>query len=90
MLRQIWKKETIPLDWKKSIIVPLYKRGEPEEVGNYRSISLLYTVYKVYVEILKSRLEEVVEMKKLVPESQSGFRKGRSAIDNIFALNHIV
>lgn len=78
------------MDWKKSIIVPLYKRGEPEEVGNYRGISLLYTVYKVYVEILKSRLEEVVEMKKLVPESQSGFRKGKSAIDNIFALNHIV
>lgn len=46
-MRQIWKEGKVPIEWKKSIIVPLYKRGDQEEVGNYRGISLLCTAYKV-------------------------------------------
>lgn len=87
-MKQIWKEGKVPIEWKKSIIVPLYKRGDQEEVGNYRGISLLCTAYKVYAEVLRMRLEKVIEEKNLVPESQTGFRKGKSAIDNIFVLNH--
>lgn len=58
-----------PLEWKKSIIVPLYKRRDQEEVGNYRGISLLCTAYKVYAEVLRMRLEKVIEEKNLVPEN---------------------
>lgn len=79
-MRQIWKEGKVPIEWKKSIIVPLYKRGDQEEVGNYRGISLLCTAYKVYAEVLRMRLEKVIEKKNLVPESQIGFRKGKSAI----------
>lgn len=88
LLGQIWKEGIIPTEWKKGIIVPLYKREDQEEVGNYRGILLLCTAYKVYAEILRTRLEKAVEEKNLIPESQTGFRKGKSAIDNI--LNHIV
>jgi len=90
LLRAIWKKGTIPKDWRKSIIIPLYKRGDKEKVGNYRGISLLCTAYKIYAEVLRNRLEKEAEEKNKVPESQAGFRKGRSTIDNIMTLYHIM
>ncbi|XP_071580229.1 uncharacterized protein [Temnothorax nylanderi] len=90
LLRQIWREGTIPSDWKKSIIVTLYKRGDQEKTGNYRGISLLCTAYKVYAEVIRSRLEKEAEEKGMIPESQAGFRKGRSTIDNIFVLNHLI
>jgi len=90
LIKDIWKKGRLPEDWKKSVVVPLYKRGEKEVAGNYRGISLLCTTYKIYAEILRGRLEKEVEERKLVPDSQAGFRSGRSTIDNIWMLNHLL
>jgi len=70
--------------------VPLYKRGDKEAVGNYRGISLLCSTYKVYAEILRNRMETEAKRKDLIPESQTGFRKGRSTLDNIYVLNHVM
>jgi len=50
LLGQVWKQGEILKDWKRSIIVPLYKRGDTKSVGNYKGISLLYTAYKWYAE----------------------------------------
>lgn len=90
LLEQIWAEDDIPKDWKTNIIVLLYKRGEKEQVESYRGISLLCSAYKIYAEILRNRLEKETEDKGILPESQSGFRRGRSTIDNIFILNHLV
>lgn len=90
LLTQIWRDGDIPEDWKKSVIVPLYKKGDQEEVGNYRGISLLCIAYKIYAEILRGRLERETEEKRLLPETQCGFRKGLSTMNNIFVLNHVV
>jgi len=68
-------------------VVPLYKRGEKDIVGNYRGIFLLFTAYKIYAEVMRNRLEEKAEEKNLVPENQAGFKKGRATIDNVFILN---
>lgn len=65
-------------------------KEEKDKVENYRGISLLCSAYKVYAEILRKKLEKEVEEKGLLPESQAGFRKGRSTMDNIFIFNHIV
>lgn len=66
-------------------------QGDQEKTENYRGIiSLLCTAYKIYAEVLRSKLEEEIEKRKLLPESQGGFRKGRGTIDNIFILNHII
>ncbi|XP_024884072.1 uncharacterized protein LOC112462473, partial [Temnothorax curvispinosus] len=90
LIRQIWMEGDFPKDWKTSIIVPLHKRGDQEVVGNYRGISLLCSAYKIYAEILRNRLELEVERLGLLPESQAGFRRGRSTMDNVFILNHLV
>jgi len=65
-----WRKGTIPKDWRKSIIIPLYNRGDKEKAGNYRGISLLCTAYKIYAEVLRNRLESEAEEKDIMPESQ--------------------
>lgn len=65
------------------IIVPLYKRGEQEKIENYRNISLLCTAYKIYAEKIRMRLEIEVEEKGIISESQAGFRKGKSTLDNM-------
>ncbi|XP_024894202.1 uncharacterized protein LOC112468991 [Temnothorax curvispinosus] len=87
-LNQVWSEGCIPKDWRTSIIVLLYKRGEVNKVGNYRGISFLCSAYKIYAKIIR-RLEKIVVQKGLLPESQAGFRKGRSTMDNIFVLDHL-
>lgn len=89
IMKQVWKNGAMPKDWRTSIIVPLYKRGDQEVLENYRGISLLCAAYKIYAEIIRGRLEEEVE-RKMLSESQAGFRKGRSTIDNIFVLDHLI
>ncbi|KAL7306278.1 hypothetical protein TKK_0001711 [Trichogramma kaykai] len=90
ILDRVWEGEEIPEDWKTAIIVPLYKKGDPNNPGNYRGISLLPTAYKIYTEIIKGRLIKELESKKILPEGQAGFRKGRSTMDNLFAMKYIM
>ena len=68
----------IPASWKKARIYLLYK-----EVANYRPISLLLVLYKVYTSIINARLVTVIERNGLQPKSQNGFRKEREATMNI-------
>ncbi len=83
--KEAWKKGEVPDDWKKAIIVPLYKgKGSRSECSSYRGISVLSVPGKVYGRILTERLMEVTEGK--VSEEQGGFWKGRGCIDQIFAM----
>lgn len=62
----------------------IVKKGEEENVGNYRRVTLTQTAYRIYTTILAERLREKIERKGLLPPSQTGFRKGMSTIDNIY------
>ena len=46
LIISIWNKEELPDEWKESIIVPIYKKGDKTDCSNYRGISLLPTTYK--------------------------------------------
>ena len=52
----IWNKEELPEEWKESIIVPIYKKGDKTKFSNYRGISLLPNMYKILSNILLQRL----------------------------------
>ncbi|XP_024870720.1 golgin subfamily A member 6-like protein 22 [Temnothorax curvispinosus] len=82
------RKDILGLEEKHNSAIIQERRSREE--GNYRGISLLCTAYKVYAEVLRSRLEMESEEKGMVPENQTGFRKGRSTINNIFVLNHLI
>jgi sorting nexin-29 len=66
------------------MVINIHKKGTRSKCENYRGITLLPTAYKLFVNIIKNRLNEHVE------EEQCGFRKGRSCTDAIFAVQQII
>jgi hypothetical protein len=52
----VWNKEELPEQWKESIVVPVYKKGDKTEFSNYRGISLLSVTYKILSSNLLSRV----------------------------------
>ena len=77
----------IPQEWRAAKIFPLHKKGDPQVASNYRGIALVNSIYKLYSNILAERLTAFVEERNILPDCQNGFRKRRSAIDNIYILN---
>lgn len=75
-----------PEEWSKSIIIPLHKKGDRDNPDNYRGISLLSCVSKVFTGVLNSRLMKWAEMNSVITDAQAGFRRNHSTIDHIFAL----
>ena len=70
MCNCVWKKKEWPSDWKKSVYVPIYKKGDKKECGNYRTIALISHASKVLLRVLQKRLEVF-----LIPERASWFQK---------------
>ena len=69
-------------DWKKSVFIPVPKKGNAKECWNYRTIAFISYASKVMLKILQARLQQYVNYE--IPDVQAGFRKGtRDQIDNI-------
>jgi hypothetical protein len=71
LINCIWNKEELPEQWKESIIVPSYKKGDKMDSSNYRGISLLSTSYKILSNILLSRLIPYAD--EIIGDHQCGF-----------------
>lgn len=75
----------MPEDWRKAVLVPLYKgKGSQQEPKNYRGISLLSIVGKLYAKALIERVMN--ETDKKIWDVQAGFRKGMGCMDQVFSL----
>ena len=79
--QQIWKIQQWPQDWKRSVFIPIPKKGNAKECSNYYIIALISHTSKVMLKILQARLQQYV--KHEIPDVQAGFRKGRGARDQI-------
>ena len=64
-----------PQDWKRSVPIPIPKKGNAKECSNYRTIALISHASKVMLKILQARLQQYVNCE--LPDVQAGFRKGR-------------
>ncbi|KAJ8731400.1 hypothetical protein PYW07_004564 [Mythimna separata] len=80
--------ETIPQQWTKSNIILLYKKGDQYDIGNYRPISLMSNLYKIFAKILLKRIEKKLDEQQ--PIEQAGFRKDYSVLDHIHAVRQII
>ena len=88
LLLLFWKEGTVPQDMRYSDIVTLYKnKGDRSVCNNYRGISLLSVVGKGFARVVLTKLQILAE--RTLPESQCGFRTGRSTIDMIFSVQQM-
>ena len=72
--QQIWKTQKWPQDWKRSVFIPVPKKGNAKECSNYLTVALISHASKVMLEILQARLQQYVNHE--LPDVQAGFRKG--------------
>ena len=72
--QQIWKTQKWPQDWKRSVFIPIPKKGNAKECLNYCTIALISHGSKVMLKILQARLQQYVNRE--LPDVQAGFRKG--------------
>jgi hypothetical protein len=89
LFNQIIESGEFPNEWGKAIIIPIHKGGDVKNPGNYRGISLLSCVSKVFTKILNNRLVSWAEENNIFFEVQTGFRRGKSTVDNIFVLHSL-
>lgn len=90
LFNEVWKVQKTPASWGLGIIVNLFKKGAREDPGNYRGITLLLAVRKLFCRVLNNRLMGHLDGEGKLHESQAGFRPGRSCEDHIFTLSQIV
>ena len=79
--QQIWRAHQWSQDWKKSVFIPIPKKGNANECSNYRTIALVSHTSKVMLKTLQARLQHYVNLE--LPDVQAGFRKGRETSDQI-------
>ena len=86
--QQIWKTQQWPQDWKRSVIIPIPKKGNAKECSNYCKIALISHASKVILKILQARLQHYLNHE--LPDVQVGFGKGRGIRDQIAKILWII
>jgi len=73
----------VPAEWKLVNVSPIFKNGNTHKAENYRPVSLMCQMSKIFETIVRDALVQYLESHKLIMESQHGFRNGRSCLTNI-------
>ena len=82
--QQIWKTQQWPQDGRRSVFIPIPKKGNPKECSNYHTIPLISHASEVMLKILQARLQQYVNREIL--DVQAGFRKDRGTRDQIASI----
>ena len=88
MCRQIWKTQQWPQDWKRSVFIPIPKKGNAKECSNYHTITLISHTSEVMLKILQAKLQQYMNCE--LPDVEAGFRKGRGTRDQIANIGWII
>ena len=86
--QQIWKTQQWPQDWKRSVFIPIPKKGNAKECSHYCTIVLISHGRKVMLKILQARFQQYINRE--LPDVQAGFRKGRGTRDQIANIYWII
>ena len=90
LFNKIYDTGIFPSEWSKNIICPIHKSGNLSNPENFRGISLINSVSKIFTNILTIRLQKCAENNNVIDESQAGFRRHYSTIDNIISLQTLI
>ena len=86
--QQIWKTPQWSQDWKRSVSIPIPKKGNAKECSSYHTIALISHTSKVMLKILQARLQQ--SMNRELPDVQAGFREGRGTRDQVATIWWII
>ena len=86
--QQIWKTQQWPQDWKRSVFIPIPKKGNAKECSNYPKIALISHTSKIILKIVQARLQQY--MNRELPDVQAGFRKGRETRYQIANIHQVI
>ncbi|KAJ2946424.1 hypothetical protein O0L34_g12464 [Tuta absoluta] len=88
IFNKVLKEQRVPSQWTESEITLLYKKGDPSDVSNYRPISLMSSLYKLFSQCILARIGPKIDSKQ--PTEQAGFRPGYSTTDHIQVLCQVI
>lgn len=89
LLQMCWEQERVPHEWLLGVIVPILKKGDKRCLDNYRGITLLSVVGKLYTSLLNARIMRYAESKGVLIDEQGGFRPRRGTRNHVFMLSEI-
>ena len=91
LFNKVLETENIPEDWLTGIIVPIYKKvGEVNDVNNYRDITQLSCLDKLFTTILNERLTQFYDDNHIIKEMQASFRQGYSTTDHVVVMKNLI
>ena len=85
--QQIWKTQQWPQEWKRSVFIPIPKKGNAKECSNYCTVALILHTSKIMLKILLRRLQQYMNLEFL--DVQAGFRKGKGTRNQIASIHWI-
>ena len=88
LCQRIWKTQQWPQDWKRSVFIPIPKKGNAKECSNCLTIALISYASKVMIKIVQARPQQYMNCE--IPDVQAGFRKGRGTRDQIANIHWII
>lgn len=90
LFNKIFESGVFPENWSEGYIIPLHKKGNLNDVENYRGITLLSILGKLFTRVVNNRLSDWSEKHLMLIEAQAGFRTNMSTVDDIFVLHGLV
>jgi hypothetical protein len=88
LLNRIIESEEIPQQWQRSTIILIHKKGNRDDLNNYRPISLLSNLYKLYTKTLTNRLAKIMDQNQ--PPEQANFHAKYCTVDHLHTINQII
>lgn len=83
LIKQSFSTAALPIQWKTSVVKPIYKKGDKFDANNYRPISLIPVIGKVMESIITDALTDFLAANKIIPLEQHGFTRGKSLVTNL-------
>ncbi|KAL4233737.1 hypothetical protein ACF0H5_008417 [Mactra antiquata] len=90
LFNKLFNMGIIPSHWTEGFIIPLHKKHDLNQPGNYRGITLLSTFGKLFTRVLNNRLNKWAEDYSIYVEAQAGFRQNMGTTDNLFIVNGLI
>lgn len=88
LYNKILQEKKVPIKWKEAKIILLHKKDDKTDIKNYRPISLLSHMYKIFTKVIQNRIKGTLDRNQ--PREQAGFRGGFSTTDHLQSVNQLI